>query len=379
MGLMGVPGQDSEDSGGAPPFLANGQAGTLLTGSSIFSDTPWVATSFAVGQPGNTVSTFAVNRAIADATIQFALNILPTWSVNGVEGTGVRIAMTYAAGVTKADGAGLVVEGPLMGVGSAISGSYFSGLFRGSHGAAGIVFSVSVAIETSANGTLWVASESNPTAAVGGILFGSSRDTNLYRNTTSHLMTDGSLRISGRLGVTGASQASAAINVEGIAPVSGGISRSLYFNPTYGSGTTSSANGFTSEPLTQAAAFTLTTLIHMNATSVVIGAGSAVTTQYGVFIGPMSTATNNYGIAIGKASNITLWIARDADYTTAAAGVAFGVSADTNLYRGAANQLKTDDSFNAAAYLVGGTAGADFGPGLPTSVTVVKGIITAIS
>lgn len=34
---------------------------------------------------------------------------------------------------------------------------------------------------------------------------------------------------------------------------------------------------------------------------------------------------------------------------------------------------------NATAYKVGGTAGADFGPGLPTSITVVKGIITAIS
>ena len=31
------------------------------------------------------------------------------------------------------------------------------------------------------------------------------------------------------------------------------------------------------------------------------------------------------------------------------------------------------------AYAVAGTAGADFGPGLPTSITVVKGIITAIS
>lgn len=33
----------------------------------------------------------------------------------------------------------------------------------------------------------------------------------------------------------------------------------------------------------------------------------------------------------------------------------------------------------AATYHVGATAGADFGPGLPTSITVVKGIVTAIS
>ena len=33
----------------------------------------------------------------------------------------------------------------------------------------------------------------------------------------------------------------------------------------------------------------------------------------------------------------------------------------------------------AAAYVVGASAGVDFGPGLPTSITVVKGIITAAS
>ena len=34
---------------------------------------------------------------------------------------------------------------------------------------------------------------------------------------------------------------------------------------------------------------------------------------------------------------------------------------------------------DAVTYHVNGAAGADFGPGLPTSITVVKGIITAIS
>lgn len=42
-----------------------------------------------------------------------------------------------------------------------------------------------------------------------------------------------------------------------------------------------------------------------------------------------------------------------------------------------------DDSgyatFDAAGYKVGGVAGANFGPGLPTSITVVNGLITAIS
>jgi len=36
-------------------------------------------------------------------------------------------------------------------------------------------------------------------------------------------------------------------------------------------------------------------------------------------------------------------------------------------------------SAEADAYTVGGTAGADFGPAAPASITVVKGIVTAAS
>ena len=59
---------------------------------------------------------------------------------------------------------------------------------------------------------------------------------------------------------------------------------------------------------------------------------------------------------------------------------------DTSLSRGGAGIVRAgtggnnaSGSFSAAAYIVGGVTGADFGPGLPTSITVVKGIITAIS
>ena len=43
---------------------------------------------------------------------------------------------------------------------------------------------------------------------------------------------------------------------------------------------------------------------------------------------------------------------------TAASGIKFGATGDTNLYRSAADILKTDDTFDALAYRVGGTAGA---------------------
>jgi len=53
---------------------------------------------------------------------------------------------------------------------------------------------------------------------------------------------------------------------------------------------------------------------------------------------------------------------------------------DTNLYRSAANVLKTDDALDAASFRVGGVAGAsgNFTTVDGKTVTVVNGIITAI-
>ena len=58
-------------------------------------------------------------------------------------------------------------------------------------------------------------------------------------------------------------------------------------------------------------------------------------------------ATINVGAQIGAASTFTLLVGSDVDSTTAAGGISFGTSKDTNLYRSAANNLKTDDTFNA--------------------------------
>ena len=51
-----------------------------------------------------------------------------------------------------------------------------------------------------------------------------------------------------------------------------------------------------------------------------------------------------------------------------------GASGTTNLI-----SVSKAGLVDAPAYSVAGGAGADFGPGLPTSITVVKGIVTAIS
>ncbi len=81
------------------------------------------------------------------------------------------------------------------------------------------------------------------------------------------------------------------------------------------------------------------------ASAVDSGAGS-ITDNYGINVQAQTAGTNDYGIAVGAADTQTLWLSSNANNTTAAAGIAFGSSRDTNLYRSAADTLKTDDNLN---------------------------------
>ncbi len=77
------------------------------------------------------------------------------------------------------------------------------------------------------------------------------------------------------------------------------------------------------------------------------GAG-AIVTNYGIHIATQTVGTSDYGARIDAADTQTLWLSGNADNTTAAAGIAFGSSRDTNLYRSAANTLQTDDTFTVS-------------------------------
>lgn len=94
-------------------------------------------------------------------------------------------------------------------------------------------------------------------------------------------------------------------------------------------------------------------------------------------IAAMTAGTNNIGVRIAKANTYSLQLS-DTD-GTAASGITFGT--DTNLYRSAADTLKTDDALDANSYKVAGTAGADgsFTTVDGKTVTVTKGLITSIT
>lgn len=74
--------------------------------------------------------------------------------------------------------------------------------------------------------------------------------------------------------------------------------------------------------------------------------------NYGLYMGAVTSATNNFGFVVEATSTQTVVVSVNADNTTAAAGVAFGLSRDTNLYRSAADTLKTDDSFTVGTNLI---------------------------
>ena len=118
-------------------------------------------------------------------------------------------------------------------------------------------------------------------------------------------------------------------------------------------------------PLTIDKATTVRAVAPVESTNLTLTDASAIrilntsgtpTNQYGLYIEDMTTGGSDYGIAISGADTAALWISSAADTTDAANGIAFGLSRDTNLYRSAANTLKTDDALLVANLTSSGTA-----------------------
>ena len=98
------------------------------------------------------------------------------------------------------------------------------------------------------------------------------------------------------VGIGAGVAAETSLQIGGTFPTSSNLTYVTRATGTIPSGTTTTARIFGSEPQTEAAAFTLTSLQHYHAAQGTFGAGSAVTTQVG-FLANSSLigATNNYG------------------------------------------------------------------------------------
>lgn len=227
-------------------------------------------------------------------------------------------------------------------------------------------------IGSASTNTLWLSHDSDTTSAAGGIVLGASRDTNLYRSSANVLRTDGWARA--KAFNTGAEVDSDGANLTtflsaGSHPnvVADGEQR-VFFNTATMGATAGGAYSFLSRPTMYASRASLM-FGHMRIENCVLATGATVATQYGIYITPLTSAATNIGIQVGVAGTNTLWLGSNADSTTANAGIVFGLSKDVNLYRSAANTLKTDDAL-AVAYLylaeaadiaVGTTTGSKFG------------------
>ena len=123
----------------------------------------------------------------------------------------------------------------------------------------------------------------------GNIASGTGRY-NLFMNGTA------ANYMAGSLGIGGIGNADTKINIGGTLPSSSANSKGVFAQYTIPSTSTSQTVSYLSYPSTQATAFTAGQIIHFYALQGAIGAGSAVTNQYGFYFDSTSTgATNNYG------------------------------------------------------------------------------------
>ncbi len=137
-------------------------------------------------------------------------------------------------------------------------------------------------------------------------------------------------------------------NAAGIITTSQAI-RALTLN--YGSGTITTSHGVSSWLVQTSGTNVVATHHGFHAYNPTVIAGS-VTNNYGVYVEPQTTGTTiNIGLVVGASTTNTVWLANTTLPTTEAGGIVFGSAKDTNLYRSAADTLKTDDSFTVGTNL----------------------------
>lgn len=149
----------------------------------------------------------------------------------------------------------------------------------------------------------------------------------------------------GCTGIGTAPNADFMLYVAGTTPGTGASSFGAVFGYTAPTTTTGIAAGMQLGAATAAGSQTTATLVALRVVSPTKGAGTTVNNAYGATFNAVTPGTNNYTMSLAASSTATLWVGSGADDTTANAGIHFGTSRDTNLYRSAANTLKTDDAF----------------------------------
>ena len=148
-----------------------------------------------------------------------------------------------------------------------------------------------------------------------------------YAASTSALGASNIQSNGSQISINGAPVASTQFLFSGTAPSSGALTYGNYVNYTIPATTTTQANSYLSTPSTAASAFTLGALQHFAVIQGTIGAGSAVTNQYGFTVAStMTGATNNYGFYSGLASATGVWAFYNAGTSSSFLGGPLGMN-----------------------------------------------------
>mgnify|MGYP007100045557 CR=1 FL=1 len=171
---------------------------------------------------------------------------------------------------------------------------------------------------TGTEGRVTILNNSDPTASSGLDLRSLTTEAQIRANNygggalpmTFH--TGGSERVridtSGNVGIGGTAGAATRLEITNTLSSSSPNTLPVVVSGTIPSSVTSQAQIFRSAPFTQAASFTCANVSHFISVGATIGAGSAVSNQYGFnATSTLTTATNNYGFYSDIASGSNRW------------------------------------------------------------------------
>jgi hypothetical protein len=251
-----------------------------------------------------------------------------------------------------------------------------------------------VAIEACSTATLWVSHLTDEITADGGITFGLSKDTNLYRSGANSLRTDDSLVVGGSIATGTTNLGNVGLNIGGT--ISGA---SHVFGVYMGTQTLGPGNGANAYfvyggggTVDTGSGNTIGMSTAVYAAPITKSGTGTLTNTYGMWVDPSTAGTNNIGIQIAGAPSVglalppatirSLWVNNITDSTGPLSGIGFGVSLDTAIHRSAVGTLKVvgaggivADKFTPATVSTGWAATAGFTPLKtfnPTSVTAAE-------
>lgn len=114
------------------------------------------------------------------------------------------------------------------------------------------------------------------------------------------------VRVNGYMGVGGAAASNVAIYLTP-ASLTGTGQTGVWSRPTGTTAGTTQVNGYVSQPATSASAYTVTSVSGLRAEDVVLGAGSTISDQNGVFVADQTRGTNNFGVRSAVSSGANKW------------------------------------------------------------------------